>query len=72
MVNGFAVVVFEGDGYGDEMAIGDEGVEFYVGDFFEHFFSFECIIAQVDFFGANFLIFVENPSLFDNVIIIFS
>ena len=40
MVDGFAVVVFKGDDYGDEMAIGYEGVEIYIGDFFEHIFSF--------------------------------
>ena len=40
MVNGFAVIVFEADGYGDYVAIGYEGVEFYVGDFFEHIFAF--------------------------------
>ena len=45
MVDGFAVVVFEGDGYGDWVAIGYEGVEVYVCDFFEHIFAFECIIT---------------------------
>ena len=40
MVDGFAVIVFEGYGYGDKVAIGYEGVEFYVGDFFEHLFAF--------------------------------
>ena len=40
MVHRFSVVVFKGDGYGDEMAIGYEGVELYVGDFFEHIFPF--------------------------------
>ena len=40
MVYRFAVVVFEGDGYGDKVTIGDEGVEVYVGDFFEHIFAF--------------------------------
>ena len=40
MVDGFAVVVLESDGYGDEVAIGYEGVEFYVGDIFEHIFAF--------------------------------
>ena len=56
MVNRFAVVVLEGEGYGDEVTIGYEGVEFYVGYFFEHIFAFECIIAQVDFIGTNHLI----------------
>ena len=58
MVNRFAVVVFEGDSYGDDVAIGYESVEVYVGDFFEHIFAFECIIAQVDFLWADLLIFV--------------
>ena len=40
MVYGFAVVVFEGDGYGNEVAICYEGVEVYVGDVFEHIFAF--------------------------------
>lgn len=35
-----ATVVFEGNGYGNEMAIGYEGVEVDVGDFFEHIFAF--------------------------------
>ena len=72
MVHGFSVVIFECDGYGDEVAIGYEGVEFYVGDFFEHIFSFYRVIAQVDFFGADFLIFVKFLCLFDDIIIIFS
>jgi len=40
VVHGFAVVVLEGDGYGDKVTIGYEGVEVYVGDFFEHIFAF--------------------------------
>ena len=40
MINRFAVVALEGDGYGDEMAIGYEGVKVYIGDFFEHIFMF--------------------------------
>ena len=66
------MVVFEGDSYGDEVAIDYESVEVYVGDFFKHFFAFECVVAQVDFFWTDFLIFVEFLCLFDYVIIIFS
>ena len=66
------MVVFEGDGYGDEMAIGYEGVKVEVGDGFEEFFVFQCIITQIDFFGADLLIFVEFLCLFNYIIIIFS
>ena len=40
MVHWFAVIVFEGNGYGNEVAIGYEGVKVDVGDFFEHVFAF--------------------------------
>ena len=40
MIHGFTVVVFESDGYGGEVTIGYEGVEFYVGYLFKHIFAF--------------------------------
>lgn len=64
-------VVLEGDGYGDEMAIGYEGVEGNVGDFFEDVFAFECIVLHIDFFGICVLIFVGLFCLvYDEVVIV--
>lgn len=34
------MVVFKGDGYDDEVAIGYEGVEGDFGDFFKHILAF--------------------------------
>lgn len=58
MVNGFAVVICERDGYGDEVTVSCEGVEAYG----EYLFSFKRIIEQVNFSELSFwfYIYIKN------------